>query len=181
MWQFISIYHKIFKQQDGLIKVSKPVTIYMRVKVLVAQSCLTLCDPMNHSPPDPSIHGILRGIILGVGCHVLLLGIFPTRGLNLSLPIAGRFLSVWATREAQRFPVFSHWGIEPWSPDWQVGILTTILTGNYSIIYIIDNNTTVPVTQEKLLEKQNKNLKRFESYVLRTLFFLYSGGVQKML
>ena len=101
MWQFISIYHKIFKQQDGLIKASKPVIIYMRVKVLFAQSCLTLCDPMNHSPPDPSIHGILRGIILGVGCHVLLHGIFPTQGLNLSLPTAGRFLSVWATREAQ--------------------------------------------------------------------------------
>ena len=49
------------------------------------------------------------------------------------------------------------------------------------IIYIIDNNTTMPVTQVKLLEKQNKNLKRFESYALRSFFFLCSGGVQKML
>ena len=24
------------------------------------QSCLTLCDPMYHSPPDSSVHGILQ-------------------------------------------------------------------------------------------------------------------------
>ena len=27
-------------------------------KMLVAQSCLTLCDPMNCSLPDSSLHGI---------------------------------------------------------------------------------------------------------------------------
>ena len=26
----------------------------------VAQSCLTLCDPMDSSPPDSSVHGILQ-------------------------------------------------------------------------------------------------------------------------
>ena len=31
-----------------------------RVKVLVAQSCLTLCDPMVCSPPGFSVHGILQ-------------------------------------------------------------------------------------------------------------------------
>ena len=34
------------------------------VKVLVSQSCLTLCDPMDHSPPDFSVHGILQARIL---------------------------------------------------------------------------------------------------------------------
>ena len=28
--------------------------------VLVAQSCLTLCDPMDCSPPGSSVHGILQ-------------------------------------------------------------------------------------------------------------------------
>ena len=28
------------------------------------QSCLTLCDPMDHSPPDSSAHGILQARIL---------------------------------------------------------------------------------------------------------------------
>ena len=30
----------------------------------VAQSCLTLCDPVDYSPPDSSIHGILQARIL---------------------------------------------------------------------------------------------------------------------
>ena len=32
--------------------------------VLVAQSCLTLCDPMDCNPPGSSIHGIFRARIL---------------------------------------------------------------------------------------------------------------------
>ena len=34
------------------------------VKVLVAQSCPTLCNPMDCSPPDASVHGILQAGIL---------------------------------------------------------------------------------------------------------------------
>ena len=32
--------------------------------VLVTQSCLTLCDPMNYSPPGSFVHGILQARIL---------------------------------------------------------------------------------------------------------------------
>ena len=35
-----------------------------KVKVLVTQSCPILCDPMNCSPPDFSVHGILQARIL---------------------------------------------------------------------------------------------------------------------
>ena len=35
------------------------------VKVLVVQSCLILCDPMDGSPPGSSVHGILQPRILG--------------------------------------------------------------------------------------------------------------------
>ena len=31
---------------------------------LVAQSCMTLCDPMDCSPPGSSVHGILHARIL---------------------------------------------------------------------------------------------------------------------
>ena len=34
------------------------------VVVLVAQSCLTLCDPMNCSPPGSSVHEIFQARIL---------------------------------------------------------------------------------------------------------------------
>ena len=36
----------------------------IKVKVLVAQLCLTFCDPMNCSPPGSSVHGILQARIL---------------------------------------------------------------------------------------------------------------------
>ena len=32
--------------------------------MLVAQSCLTLCDPMDYSLPGSSVHGILQARIL---------------------------------------------------------------------------------------------------------------------
>ena len=35
-----------------------------QVKVLVAQSCLTLCNPTDYSQPGSSVHGILQARIL---------------------------------------------------------------------------------------------------------------------
>ena len=52
---------------------------------LVAQSCLTLCDPMD-SLPDSSVHGDSPGKNTGVGYHALLQGIFPSQGSNPGLP-----------------------------------------------------------------------------------------------
>ena len=46
----------------------------------VAQSCLTLCDPMDCSPSASSVHGDSPCKHTGVGCHALLQGIFPTYG-----------------------------------------------------------------------------------------------------
>ena len=49
----------------------------------VAKSCLTLCDPMDCSPPGSSVHRGSSGKNIRVGCHALLLqGIFMTQGLN---------------------------------------------------------------------------------------------------
>ena len=54
---------------------------------LVAQLCLTLCDPVEVSLPSSSVHGgISPGKNAGVGCHALLQGIFPTQGSNPGLP-----------------------------------------------------------------------------------------------
>ena len=43
----------------------------MYVLCLVAQSCLTLCDPMDCSPPSFSVHGDSQDKKTGVGCHAL--------------------------------------------------------------------------------------------------------------
>ena len=45
----------------------------------VAQSCLTLCDPTDCSPPGSSVHGDSPGKNTGVGWHALLQGIFLTQ------------------------------------------------------------------------------------------------------
>ena len=51
----------------------------------VAQSCPTLCDPMDCSPPGSSVYEIFQARNTGVGCHFLLQGIFPTQESNLCL------------------------------------------------------------------------------------------------
>ena len=56
------------------------------VLCLVAQSCMTLGDPMVYSPPGSSVHGDSAGKNPRVGCHALFQGIFPTQGLKPGFP-----------------------------------------------------------------------------------------------
>ena len=71
-----------------------------KVKVLVTQSCPTLCNPMDHSLPGSSVHGILQARILE--CVAIP---FSTKGSSQPRDqtgvscTAGRFFTVWATRE----------------------------------------------------------------------------------
>ena len=63
----------------------------------VAQSCLTLCSPLDCTPLCP---WGFPGKSTGVGCHFLLQGIFPTQGLNLGLRslcrnIWGHIVRLW--------------------------------------------------------------------------------------
>ena len=54
-----------------------------KVKVLVTQSCLTLCEPMDCSPARLLCPWDSLGKNPGVGSHSLLQGILLTQGLNL--------------------------------------------------------------------------------------------------
>jgi len=56
---------------------------FMKVKVLVAQLCPTLCDPMDCSPSDCCMNS--SGKSTGVDCCSLLQGIFLTQGSNPGL------------------------------------------------------------------------------------------------
>ena len=53
--------------------------VKIKVLCLVAQSCPTLFDPVDHNPPGSSVHGDSPGKNTGMGCHVFQ-GIFPTQG-----------------------------------------------------------------------------------------------------
>ena len=52
----------------------------------VAQSCPTLCDPVDYSPPGSSVKPMDRWLTpsknTGVSCHFLLQGMFPAQGSN---------------------------------------------------------------------------------------------------
>ena len=52
----------------------------------VAQSCPTLCDPRDCSLPGSSIRGDSPGKNVGMGCHALLQGDLPNRGIKPRSP-----------------------------------------------------------------------------------------------
>jgi len=71
------------------------------MKVLGSQSCPTLCGPMDCSPPDSSVHGILRArIVEWVAMLSSRRSSRPRDQTQLSCT-AGRFFTIWATKEAQ--------------------------------------------------------------------------------
>ena len=64
------------------------------VLCLVAQSCPTLCYPMDCSPPGSSVQGDSPGKNTGMGCYTLLQGIFPTQDQTQVSHIEGRFFTI---------------------------------------------------------------------------------------
>ena len=58
------------------------VLIYTMLCVKSLQSCLTLCDPMDCSPPGSSVHEVLQARIREWVSHVLFQGIFPHPGIK---------------------------------------------------------------------------------------------------
>ena len=65
----------------------------------VAQSCPTLCNPMDCSPPASSVHGILQARILEWVAISFSRGSSRPRDRTQVSRIAGRHFNLWATRE----------------------------------------------------------------------------------
>ena len=89
--------------------------LILYVLCLVVQSCQTLCNPMDYSPPGSSNYGDSPGKESGVGCHTLLQGIFPTQGLNPGLLHCRQILFFfliyfnWRLITLQYHGGFCHW------------------------------------------------------------------------
>ena len=103
---------------------------------LVAQSCPSLCDPMDCSPPGSSVRVDSPGKNAGVGCHALLQGVFPTQGSTSGLPHCRWILYCLSHQGSPRnlewvaYPFSrgsSHQGIKLGSPALQVDSLPTEL------------------------------------------------------
>ena len=78
-------------------------TVWLRV--LVTQSRLTLCDPVDCRPSGSSVHGISQARILEWAATPFSRGSSQPRDWTWVSCIAGRFFTIWATREV--------W-LEPW-------------------------------------------------------------------
>ena len=83
-----------------------------KVKVLVTQSCLTLCDPMDYSPPGSSVHRILQARTLEWVAISFSRGSSQSRDWSPVSCMAGGFFTIWATREGScvEMHIWS-WGI----------------------------------------------------------------------
>ena len=66
--------------EDSLVLSYK--TKHTLTTCVCAQSCPTLCHLMDCSPPGSSVHWDFSGKNIGMGCHFILPGIFPTQGSN---------------------------------------------------------------------------------------------------
>ena len=63
------------------------------------QSCPTLCDPMDCTPPASSVRRIFLSNNTEVGCHFLLQGIFLNPEIKIACPaspvLAGGIFTTW--------------------------------------------------------------------------------------
>ena len=79
-----------------------------KVKMLVTQLCLTLCKPMDCSPPNPSVHGISQARILEwVAFPFSKRSSWPGDWTQVS-SIAGEFFNIWATNIPLNFKILSN-------------------------------------------------------------------------
>ena len=67
---------------------------YTKVKVLVTQSCLTLCDLLDYSPPGSSVCGILQAGVLEWVAMPLSRGCSQPRNQTWVSHVAGRFFTI---------------------------------------------------------------------------------------
>ena len=67
---------------------------FIKLKLLIAQSCSTLCNPMDCSLPGSSVHGIFQARILELVAIP-----FLTQGWN-----PGHHLNHWQRRKGKIYP-----------------------------------------------------------------------------
>ena len=104
----------IFKSRDIILSTNVHLVKAMKVKVKVAQSCLTHWDPMDCSPWNSP------GQNTGVGSLSLLQGIFPIQRSNPGLPHCRQILYQLSHKRSPRevkaivFPAVKY-GCESWT------------------------------------------------------------------
>ena len=97
-----------FKKGRSSFLLVEETSVHIFLKVLVAQSCLTLSDPMDCSLPGSSVHGILQARILEwITIPFSRVSSWPRDQPAVSCT-AGRFFTVWAKRETPYIFLWEH-------------------------------------------------------------------------
>ena len=116
------IKNKRERERKTLLKVGIEGTC--AVLCLVAQSCPTLCDPVDCSLSGSFVHGILQARILEWIAIPFSRGSSQPRDQTQASHIAGGFFTIWATREASpSYGEIPNWRgtlrMWPSNPDWR--------------------------------------------------------------
>ena len=91
---------KVGKKYDEAVYCHLAYLTYIQSRSEVAQSCPTLCDPMDYSLQGFSIHGVFQARVLEwVTISFSLGSSWPRDQIQVSR-IVGRHFTIWATREA---------------------------------------------------------------------------------
>ena len=121
----------------------------------VAQSCPTLCDPIDCSLPGSSIHGIFQARILEWVAISFSGGSSQPRDRTLVSRIAGRRFTVWAIREILMYAYLNLYSVFLLTPVYSFPIGTSWLVGKINFL----NLEQVPVVQRQHMFKENKVFK----------------------
>ena len=157
-WSGIAISWRIF--QFVVIPTLKGFSIVNEAEVKFAQSCPTLCVPMDYT-----IHGILQARILEWVAFLFSRGSSQPRDQTKVSLIAGGFFTSWATRKAQEYcsglPIPSPVdlpdpGIQLGSPALQTDSLPTELSGKPLEVKDYPELPAGPKMQSKDLKEEDK-------------------------
>ena len=90
------------KSLRNLLRLFKGLQSTLHTHTEVAQSCPTLCDPMDCSPPGSSVHGIFQAWVLEWVAVSFSRRFSWPRDRTWVSHIVGRRFTIWATREVHQ-------------------------------------------------------------------------------
>ena len=127
-----SYFSKFFPVLSILESSGKVISSWKLRKSEVAQSCLTLCDPMDCSLPGSSVHGIFQARVLEWIAISFSSGSSRPRDRTQVPCIVDRRFTIWATKEV-------HLIIAPIKLTWVMGGRKNVVTQLRRLPLFLDN------------------------------------------
>ena len=142
-WESLNIYFLVFIILGSPVRAEwwvKAATIILFPVLMCTQSYLTLCDPMDCSPPGSTVHRILQAILEWVAIFSSRESSQPRDRTCISCT-AGRFFTCWAVGKALSPPSSPH--LTRWlhsSSHWEVETIYPLLSSGLGSWFINHKN-----------------------------------------